>query len=236
MTETKNVNKERVEEMFKAGAHFGYSKSRRHASIAPYIFGVKNKVEIIDLEKTDEMLEKALNFVSTLAKEGKQILFVGGKNEAKDAIKISSFAVDMPVVAGRWIGGTLTNFSEVKKRIAKLDELTKQKEKGELLAKYTKKERMVIDKEIENLTRFFSGLSSMRDLPKALFVIDAKKEITAVTEAKKMKVPVIALCGTDNNISNIDYPIIANDSAVASITYFADKIAEAYKKARVIKA
>jgi len=235
MEEIKNVNKDRVDAMFKAGAHFGYSKSRRHASATPYIFGVKNRVEIIDLEKTDEMLEKALNFISTLAKEGKQILFVGGKNEAREAVRISALSIDMPFVDGRWIGGTLTNFAEIKKRIAKMEDLTKQKEKGELV-KYTKKERLLIDREIDNLNRFFSGISNMRDLPKAMFVVDAKKEAIAVTEAKKMGVPVIALCGTDNNLRDVDYPIVANDSSVLSIAYFVNEAVKAYKKAKVLKA
>ncbi|MFA7252260.1 MAG: 30S ribosomal protein S2 [Candidatus Paceibacterota bacterium] len=235
MEEIKKVNNARIDEMFKAGAHFGYSKTRRHPSVSQYIFGVKNKVEIVNLEKTDELLEQALNFVAGLAKEGKQVLFVGGKNEARGSLKMAAESAGMPFVDGRWIGGTLTNFSEIKKRLAKLDDLTKQKERGEL-SKYTKKERLMIDREIANLDRFFSGISSLKDLPKALIVIDSKKEIIAVTEAQKMNIPVLALCGTDCDISDIDYPIVANDSAVSSITFFANEIAKAYNKAKVLKA
>jgi small subunit ribosomal protein S2 len=235
MTEEKKVNNERVEQMFAVGAHFGFSKTRRHASVTPYIFGVKNRVEIIDLEKTDALLDKALAFVSGLAKEGKQMLFVGGKNEARSALKIAAESIGMPYVDGRWIGGTLTNFPEIKKRLAKLEDLTKQKEKGEL-AKYTKKERLMIDREIANLERFFSGISSLKDLPKALVVVDAKKEIIAVTEAQKMNIPVIALCGTDCNISKINYPIVGNDASVMSIAFFMNEIAKAYSKAKVLKA
>jgi len=229
MEEVKKINNERIEEMFKAGAHFGYSKTRRHSSVSPYIFGVKNRVEIIDLEKTEDCLEKALAFVITLAKEGKQILFVGGKNEARQALKFSAESIDMPFVDERWIGGTLTNFSEIKKRLAKLDDLTKQREKGEL-SKYTKKEKLVIGKEIEHLERFFAGISSVKDLPKALFVIDSKKEEIAVAEARRMKIPVIAC-----DISGINYPIIANDSSVSSITFFVNEVAKAYKKGKVLK-
>ena len=235
MEEVKKINNDRIDEMFKAGAHFGYSKTRRHASVAPYIFGVKNRVEIIDLEKTDESLEKALVFMANLAREGKQVLFVGGKNEARAALKIAAESIGMPFVDGRWIGGTLTNFPEIKKRLLKLEDLVKQKEKGEL-SKYTKKERLMIDREIANLERFFSGISSMKDLPKAMVVVDAKKEIIAVTEAQKMNVPVIALCGTDCDITNINYPIVANDASVASITFFVNEIAKAYQKAKVLKA
>ena len=235
MTEEKKVNNERIDEMFKAGAHFGYSKTRRHASVAPYIFGVKNRVEIIDLEKVDDLLEKALAFVSGLAKEGKQMLLVGGKNEARSALKLAAESVGMPFVDGRWIGGTLTNFPEIKKRLMKLEDLTKQKERGEL-SKYTKKERLMIDREIANLDRFFSGISSLKDLPKAVFVVDSKKEIIAVSEAKKMNIPVIALSGTDCDIALINYPIVGNDSSVSSIAFFVNQIAKAYQKSKLIKA
>jgi len=235
MEEVKKVNNERIDSLFKAGAHFGYSKTRRHPSIATFIFGVKNKVEIINLEKTEELLEKALNFISTLAKEGKQVLFVGGKNEARNALRFAAESAGMPFVDGRWIGGTLTNFPEIKKRLNKLEDLTKQKEKGEL-SKYTKKERLMIDREIANLDRFFSGIVSMKDLPKALVVVDSKKEEIAVTEAQKMNIPVVALCGTDCDISQIKYPIVANDSSVSSITFLINEIAKAYKKGKVLKA
>lgn len=234
MTEEKKLNNERIDEMFKVGAHFGYSKTRRHASTAPYIFGVKNKVEIIDLEKTEDLLAKALSFIVTLAKEGKQVLFVGGKNEARNALKMAAESINMPFVDGRWIGGTLTNFPEIKKRLMKLEDLVKQKERGELV-KYTKKERLMIDREIANLERFFSGISSLKDLPKALVVVDSKKEVIAVNEAKKMNIPVIALCGTDTDITNINYPIVANDSSVSSITFFVNEIAKAYEKAKALK-
>ena len=235
MTEEKKINNERIDEMFKVGAHFGYSKTRRHASTAPYIFGIKNKVEIVDLEKTDDLLTKALTVIATLAHEGKQVLFVGGKNEARLALKIAAESVGQPFVDGRWIGGTLTNFPEIKKRLMKLDDLTKQKERGEL-TKYTKKERLMIDREIANLERFFSGISAMKDLPKAMVVVDPKKEIIAVTEAQRMNIPVIALAGTDCDVTLINYPIVANDASVSSITFFVNEIAKAYQKAKLIKA
>ena len=235
MTEEKKINNARIEEMFTAGAHFGYSKTRRHPSVAPYIFGVKNQVEIIDLEKTEELLEKALAFIATMAKEGKQVLFVGGKNEVRQALRLAAESIGMPFVDGRWIGGTLTNFPEIKKRLNKLEDLTKQKEKGEL-TKYTKKERLMIDREIANLERFFSGISSLKDLPKAMVVVDSKKEIIAVTEAQKMNIPVVAISGTDCDLAGINYPIVANDASVSSVTFFVNEIAKAYQKAKVVKA
>lgn len=230
----KTKNSELIEAMFKAGAHFGYQKSRRNASVAPYIFGVKNKVEIIDLEKSIEDLKKAEEFVSSVAKLGKQILFVGGKNEARNIVKLAALSVDMPYVAGRWIGGTITNAPEVKKRVAKFEDLQKQKEKGELV-KYTKKERLLIDREISNLDEMFSGIVSMREMPKALFVIDPRKEFIAVAEAKKAGIPVIALCNTDCDITKVDFPIVANDSSVSSISLFVSEIVKAYKAGKAEK-
>lgn len=225
---TQAKNNDVIEAMFKAGAHFGYPKSRRNASVSKYVYGTKNKTEIIDLEKTFEMLQVATGFVSELASTGKQILFISGKNESKNALKIGAMSVDMPYVAGRWIGGTLTNSIEIKKRVLKFEDLQKQKEKGEL-SKYTKRERMLIEKEIENLDKMFSGIVGMKDLPKAVFVIDPKKESIAVAEAKKMNIPVIALANTDCDIKDIDYPIVANDASVTSVTFFVNEIVKAYK-------
>ena len=210
------INNPMIENMFKAGAHFAFSKTRRHPTITPYIFGVKNKVEIFDLEKTSELLKIAKAFISELAKEGKTVLFVGGKSEARNATKNAALLLNMPYVDGRWIGGTLTNFVQIRKRVEKLERLNSEKEKGEL-TKYTKKERLLIDREIANLERFFSGVVSMKELPKALFVIDPKKEKTAIKEARDMNIPVIALLGSDCNLKDIDYPIIGNDSSQLSI-------------------
>ncbi len=235
MIEEKKIkNDDIIDAMFKAGAHFGYQKSRRNASVAPYIYGTKNKTEIIDLEETVKMLEKAKDFVTELSKLGKQILFVGGKNEARNTVKIGAMSVDMPYVDGRWIGGTITNTTEIKKRVAKFEDLQRQKEKGEL-SKYTKKEKMLIEKEIDNLDIMFSGIVGMKDLPKALFVIDPKKENIAVSEAKKVGIPVIALANTDCNIKEIDYPIVANDASVSSISFFISEIVKAYKAGKVVK-
>lgn len=228
----KQVNNPMIDSMFKAGAHFGFSKTRRHPSVTPYIFGVKNKVEIFDLEKTSELLEKAKAFVVSLAKENKVILFVGGKSEARNAVKNGALSINMPFVDGRWIGGTLTNFAQMRKRVEKLERLTTEKERGELV-KYTKKERLLIDREIANLERFFSGVVSMKELPKALFVVDPKKEKTAVSEAHDMGIPVIAIAGSDCNIKNIDYPIVGNDSSQTSIQYLTQEITKAYFDAKI---
>lgn len=227
------INNPRIENMFKAGAHFGFSKTRRHPTVAPYIFGVKNKVEIFDLEKTEVLLEKAKAFVEALAKEGKTILFVGGKSEARNSIKSGALSINMPYVDGRWIGGTLTNFMQIRKRVEKMERLTSEREKGEL-AKYTKKERLLIDREIANLERFFSGIISMKDLPKAIFIVDPKKEKSAVKEAQDMGIPVIALAGSDCNIKGLDFPVVGNDSSQTSVQFFVYEIAKAYSAAKKV--
>lgn len=218
-----------IDELFQAGAHFGFVKSRRHPSAKPFIFGQKNSLEIFDLEKTSEELEKAAKFIETKGEEKAGILFVGGKSEAREAVRNSGQELGQPYVSGRWIGGTLTNWTEIKKRLAKLEELTTQREKGEL-AKYTKKERLLIDREIDKLVKYFGGITLMKSLPKAIIVVDHKKEHIAIEEAHKMKIPVVSLSGSDGNLYDVDYAIPANDSSRSSITFILKKLVEAYKK------
>ncbi|OHA89310.1 MAG: 30S ribosomal protein S2 [Candidatus Zambryskibacteria bacterium RIFCSPHIGHO2_01_FULL_43_25] len=227
LAETKNETGI-LDKLFEIGAHFGLVKSRRHPSTKPYLFGVKNKVEIFNLEKTKSSLDSAKEFVEGVAKERGVILFVGGKSEAKEALRAGAERIKMPYVAGRWLGGTLTNFSEIRKRISKLESLVSQKEKGELV-KYTKKERLLIDREIEYLGRFFGGLSYLTRLPKTLFIIDSRREKNAVLEAVKLNIPIVSLSSSDCDLSFIDYPIPANDAGMASIKYFVDEIVSAYE-------
>ncbi|MDO8590202.1 MAG: 30S ribosomal protein S2 [bacterium] len=220
-----------VNALFAVGAHFGFVKSRRHPSAKPFIFGSKNNLEIFNLEKTSKELEKAQAFVEEKGKEKAVALWVGGKSEAREAIKKAGRELDMPYVAGRWIGGTLSNFSEIKKRIARLAELVEQREKGEL-GKYTKKERLLFDREIERLTIYFGGLAQLKSLPKFLVVIDPKKESIAVAEARKMHIPVVALAGSDSNLYEIDYAVPGNDSSRQSIAFILETLVTAYKKGR----
>lgn len=224
-----------VDALFSAGAHFGFIKSRRHPSTKPFIFGVKNNIEIFDLEKTKDSLKEALDYVSDLGSRNASILFVSGKSEAKGAITTGAESINMPYVAGRFIGGTLTNFPEIRKRVEKLESWISQKEKGELV-KYTKKERLLIDREIEKLRTFFFGLSAMKRLPEAIFVVDSKKEHIALKEAKAMGIKVIALCGTDNNLNEVDYPVPGNDSSRTSIEFFVKQIVDSYKDGQLKKA
>jgi len=218
-----------VGQMFEAGAHFGYDKSRRHPSVSKYIFGKKENFEIFDLEKSAEKLEIAKAFAKKVGTEGRQILFVGGKKEAQNAIKLGAEKIDMPYVDGRWIGGTLTNFEEIRKRVKRYLDLKNQKEKG-LLAKYTKKERLMIDRELEKLERRFDGVSNMETKPGAIFIVDSNKEYIARDEANQTHIPVVSLSGSDNDFTKITYPIPANDSLARSIKFFVDQIVASYEE------
>ena len=220
------IDRKTLEPLFEAGAHFGYSRSRRHPSSSTFIFGAKNRSEIFDLEKTHEALTKALEFVKSVTASNKSVLFVCGKSEGKEALRQATISANMPYVAGRFIGGTLTNFSEIKKRVEKLEKLMAERESG-ALNKYTKKERLLIDREIDRLTRNFEGIVSMKNFPGAVFIIDPKREHIVVAEARKMKIPVIALANSDCDLSEIDFAIPGNDSLKSSIEYFVNQISHA---------
>ncbi len=221
-----------VEKMFEVGAHYGYGKSRRHPSVSSYIYATKNNGDIIDLEKTSVLLEDALLFIKNLGAQNKIILFVGTKPEAREIIKNTALSLNMPYVNIRWIGGTLSNFTEIKKRIAELEKYNKENAEGSL-EKYTKKERVVLAKKMEKLSKYYSGLIGLKKNPDVLFIIDSKAEHIAATEAYKSKVPVVSLSNSDSNIKNIDYPIIANDSGIPSIKFFTTTIANAYKEGQM---
>ena len=216
-----------MEAMFKAGAHFAYTRARRHPTAAPFIFGLKNRVEIFDLEKTSEKLLEAKKFIASCAQAGKKVLFVGTKNEARDAVQLVASAVGMPYVNLRWIGGTLTNFPEIRRRIDKYEDLMSKREKGELV-KYTKKERLLIDREIAKLESTFLGIVSMKEMPAAVVIVDSEKEHIALAEIKKQGIPVVGICGSDCNLKKVTYPIPANDSAKASVEFLLKELSSAY--------
>lgn len=216
-----------IDKLFSAGAHFGYAPSRRHPSTSGYIFGVKGGVELFDLEQTAELLAAAKEFVKQLSAERKTILFVGGKAEAREALARAAEKLGQPYCAGRWIGGSLTNFSEIKKRLNRLEELSSMREKGEL-AKFTKLERLLIDREITELEGMFGGLRGMHKLPDALFVVDPRKESIAVAEAAQLKIPVVALLNSDCDRSSIAYPIPANDASRETLSVVLDEITKTY--------
>ena len=218
----------KIEEMFSAGVHYGYGKSRRHPSLSLYIYATKNNGDIIDLEKTSALLMTACEFIRDLGSRNKTVLFVGTKPEAKEIVRNAAESLNMPYVVERWIGGTLSNFVEIKKRIAVLENYRKDSSEGEL-EKYTKKERSVMAKEMEKLAKYYSGLVGLKKAPDAIFIVDAKKEHIAATEARKGMVPVVALINSDSDIKNITYPIVGNDASIPSIKILTETIVRTYK-------
>ena len=219
-----------AKELFTVGAHFGYSKTRRHPSMVKFLFAKKNKVDIIDIEQTTTLLEEAAVYMKGLGAKNKIVVFVGAKPEAKVAVQNQAESLGMPYVITRWVGGILTNFPEIKKRLNRLEELRTARANGDLQKKYTKKEQLLIVREIEKMETLFSGLVSLKGLPDALFIVDPKKEVNAVLEAKRLGIPVIAIANTDCDISNIDYPIVANDSSRSSIEFIVKHLTDAYKQ------
>ena len=220
--------KKDINTMFEAGVHFGYSKTRRHPTVTPYLFGSKNGIDIIDIEKTTPLLEKAEEVMRDLGKAGKTVLFVGTKAEARGAVEGTATALRQPFVTERWIGGMLTNFPEIKKRIQKMEEMKESRVNGEY-DKYTKKEKILLNRELDRLNKYFNGLTGVSKIPDAMVVVDTKKEHIAVTEAKKMGIPVIGIGNTDCSIKSVHYPIIANDGSRSSVETILGILKDAYE-------
>ncbi len=217
--------------MFEAGVHYGFSKTRNHPSTRGAIFGFKNRQAIIDLEKTNLMLEAVKRFLRELGAAGKILLLVGNKEEAQAVVKEAAAAENLPYVALRWLGGTLTNFGQLKTRVERLKNLQAKMADGTLTAS-SKKERARLEKEIERLERHFVSLSNLEKLPDALLVVDSDYEAIAVAEAQKSGIPVISVSGTDCNIRGIDYPLVANDVNIESIRFFIRELVSAYKEGK----
>lgn len=222
---------ELLKQLLEAGTHFGHQTKRWNPKMAPYIFGERNAIYIIDLEKTVECLRRAQDFLRELARKGEIVLFAGTKRQAQDIIKEQAQACGMYWVSHRWLGGLLTNFSTIKKSIARLKEIEKMEKDG-LFKSFTKKEVSLLLKEREKLEKNLGGIKDMERLPSALFVVDSKKEELAVKEAKKMGIPVVALIDTNCNPEVIDYHIPGNDDALKSIRLITTLIAEALASGR----
>ena len=217
-----------LDALLAAGAHYGVMKARRHPSSQSFIFGQKDKIDLFDLGKTNEALEAAKEYVRTLGRERKSFIMIGGKPESQKVVREAAVRVGAAYCIGRWIGGSITNFAEIKKRVAHMQDLIAKRDGGNL-TKYTKFERLQIDREIERLETMYAGLTPLKEkLPQALFVVDPKREAIAVREARLNKIPVIALANSDCDMSLIDYPIPGNDAALKSITYVVNQIADAY--------
>lgn len=205
-----------IEAMLKAGMHFGHRTSKWHPKMEPYIFGARNGIHIIDLNKSQKKLQEAMEFIEKLASEGKTILFVGTKIQVKSELKEAAQSFDMPYVTEKWLGGCLTNFSVIKRMISKYNKLIEDKTSGKL-NKYTKKERLEFDREIGKLETKVGGLTKLNKLPDAIFVWGIKDEKTAVLEAKKKNIPVIAICDTNADPKNVNYIIPSNDDATKTV-------------------
>jgi small subunit ribosomal protein S2 len=230
MEENKQEIKEEImqtnpgsDEMTEAGLHFGHRTSKVHPKMKQYIFAVKNGVHIIDLEKTKEKLDLALDFIKKLVEEEKMIVLVGTKIQFKNLVKEIAEEAKIPYITKRWLGGTFTNFKTIRKRIDYFKDLQERKEKGEL-EKYTKKERLNIDRELENLEDKFGGIKNVEKLPDAIFVLDMKKDGLAIKEAREKGVKVIAIADTNMDPSLADYVIPANDDAISSVKYILEKV------------
>lgn len=218
-----------IEEMLKAGMHFGHKTSKWHPKMAPFIFGARGGVHIIDLVKSRTLLEEALEFMKKFAGEGKTILFVGTKTQVKGPLKEMAKSVKMPYMTEKWLGGTLTNFPVIKKLIKKYVDLKNDKASGKL-SKYTKKEQLEMGREMEKLELKVGGMTEMTKLPDAVFVWDIKNEQTAIKEAVKKNIPIIAVVDTNVNPTPVNYPIPSNDDATKTIKLLTDTIAAAIKE------
>ena len=214
-----------VEEMEAAGVNFGHKVSKLHPKMKQYVSGIKNNVQIFDLEKTAKEFEKALAFISKIVSEGKSIIFVGTKIQLRALVQAEAEECGVPYVTERWLGGTFTNFETIQKRVSYFKDLERKREGGEL-GKYTKKERLNFDREIAILKTKFEGVRNMSKLPDAVIIFGLDKDITCAREAKRKGIKIVAIVDTNVNPDIVDYPIPANDDAISSVRYIIDKVKE----------
>ncbi|MCB0262256.1 MAG: 30S ribosomal protein S2 [Calditrichia bacterium] len=215
-----------LEDLLKSGVHFGHLTRRWNPKMRPYIFMERNNIHIIDLKKTLEHLQTAYNAIKETVMNGEPVLFVGTKQQAQNIIVSEATRAGMPYMTERWLGGTLTNFSTIKKSIRKLENLEKMVSDG-TADKLTKKERLMIDREIEKMKKVFAGIQEMKRLPGAIFVVDTKKEEIAVKEGRKLGIPIFAIVDTNCDPDEIDFPIPGNDDSTKAIGIITKTIADA---------
>lgn len=218
-----------LQQLLEAGCHFGHQARRWNPAMKPYIYGEKDGVHIFDLVKTKTGLGEAIELVKKLVKDGKVILFVGTKRQAQEIVKREATRVGMPYLTQKWVGGMLTNFSQMQKRVLLLKDLKAKREAGEL-KKYTKLEQLLKDREIARLEKFLGGVADMDKLPDALFIVDTHREEVAVREANRMGIPVVGMVDTNGDPTGIDYVVPINDDAVKSIELVVKAMADAIKK------
>ena len=220
-----------IKELLESGAHFGHQTSRWHPRMKKFIFTKRNDIHIIDLEKTVVMMDKAVEYVQRVVAEGGKILFVGTKKQAQEIVAEEAKRCGMYYINHRWIGGILTNFAAIQSRIDYLVRLEDQQARGDF-ARLPKKEAGKLTEEIERLNKVMGGFKEMTQIPDALFIVDPIKEDIALTEARRMGVPVVAMCDTNCNPDHIDYPIPSNDDAMRAIKLILSKVADAVIAAR----
>lgn len=225
-------DKNLVSRLFEAGSHFGFKKARRHPTVAPFLYATKEGSDVIDLAITSESLTAAKAALKEAGSMGKTVLFVGTKDEASKIVKAAAEKTEAPYVTNRWIGGMLTNWSEIKKRINRLETLTNEKTTGELDRKYTKKERVVIGREATKLEFNFFGISKMTKMPDMMLVVDPRHDSIAVAEATEKRIPVMAVMSTDGDASLIAHPVVANDALQTSISLIVEELANAYAEGK----
>ncbi|KAA3639620.1 MAG: 30S ribosomal protein S2 [Proteobacteria bacterium] len=215
-----------VKQLLEAGAHFGHNTRYWNPKMAPYIFGARNKIHIIDLRETQSMFNDALNFMGTIASRRGKILFVGTKRAASKAIREEAMRCGMPFVSHRWLGGMLTNYKTVKASINRLKDIEAMKEDGRM-ERFVKREQLAMDRERAKLERTLGGIKDMKGLPDAIFVVDTKFESIAINEARTLGIPVVAVVDTNNYFKDVDYMIPANDDAMKAIRLYAATVADA---------
>ena len=218
-----------IRQLFEAGAHFGHQTSRWNPKMAKYIYGKKDGIHIINLDQTVAQLDRASDFLKEVAGRGRQVLFVGTRKQTKEIVKSAAESVGMPYVTERWLGGMLTNQHTIVSQIKKLKLLEKRMASGELANRYSKLEVQRIQEEIDTLNIRYGGIKEMRGKPGAMVVLDAVTDRNAITEAQKLRVPVVAVCDSNANPTGIDYVIPANDDALAGLRLIIDQLAEAVK-------
>ena len=223
-------------DLLKSGAHFGHTTSRWNPKMKPYIFTVRNNIHILDLEKTQKSLARAAKFAGELSSRGGTILFVATKRQSKNIVTDAAISCGMPYVNVRWLGGTFTNTKTIQRTIRKMEKLESMKQTGELASHYTKKERLMVEREIEKLKKLFEGIQNMKKLPDAIFVTDVKHDAIAVKEAQKSKVKIIGLVDTNCDPSGIDYMIPCNDDTTKAIELMCASVAQAINEGKQTQA
>jgi len=220
-----------LDELLDSGAHFGHQTRRWNPKMEEYLFGSENGVHIFDLTKVKPLIEEALEFLTRSVKEGKTVLLLGTKKQVKDKVAEVAEKVGIPYVNERWLGGTISNFPQMQRSLKKMEEMKENMTSG-FYNKYTKKERLLIDREIARLERFFGGIKTLTSVPDVIIVVDTKREAGAVHEANVRKVPVVGIVDSNSDPDLIDYPIPMNDDASKALEYILELVGRAIEEGK----